>query len=265
MSYLMQTVKNLPVNVDEYLKKVLIKYRAPTGMPSRGYQASQQIYPIIQSWAGDTLLGAYSAGSFAKASSIRNSTDIDLLISLDPKTKGTPEEIYERLFRFVNSRGFHPTKKNISIGLKINDLSIDLIPAKKRDQSTDLHIIWKNLERTVVQTNVQYHNDFVRYSGRIDEIKLAKIWCNLYNLEFPPFYLELTVIDALYHRPRNQLSSNFQIVLKYLQETFVNSVVKDPANSRNIVSVDLTVGQKNAISEAAYNSLEKEYWEKIIL
>lgn len=248
---------------DEYLSNVLQKYYTATGTSSPGYQAGNSIYPEIKSWGTTALLAVYYSGSYAKGTAIKGSTDMDLFISLSPDTQGTLQEIYNSLFKRLSSNGYNPRKQNVSIGLTINDMSVDLIPAKKRE-SDNYHSIWSNRNNSWTQTNIHEHIELVKASGRINEIKLAKIWRKLHSLDLPSFYLELTVIDALYNKRHNNLADNFQTVLAYLRDRFQIARVEDPSNSNNVVSNDLSDSGKLIIAKAAENSLNKQYWTEIV-
>lgn len=98
----------------------------------------------------------------------------------------------------------------------------------------------------------------------MDEIRAIKIWRNLHQLDFPSFYLELTVLDALSGKSRNQLAANFLTVLEYLRDSLVNARVIDPANSNNTVSDDLSSAEKQVVANAAATSRNKPYWSDII-
>jgi hypothetical protein len=91
-----------------------------------------------------------------------------------------------------------------------------------------------------------------------------KVWRNLHNLEFPSFYLELSVINALKGCMPFRLASNIIRVLGYLSDDFVDARIEDPANSNNVVSDDLTREERLEVAKAAYSSLEERFWEQII-
>ena len=95
----------------------------------------------------------------------------------------------------------------------------------------------------------------MRTGGRLAETRLLKLWRNQRGLDFPSFYLELTVIDALRYSQLAALSDRVRRVLEYLQNSFVNARVQDPANTNNIISDDLTVAEKDAIKSAATRAL----------
>ncbi len=52
--------------------------------------------------------------------------------------------------------------------------------------------------------------------------------------------------------------------LRYISNRFEHAVVRDPANSDNIVSNDLSAGDKKTIAKAARDALYDENWKKIL-
>jgi tRNA nucleotidyltransferase (CCA-adding enzyme) len=72
---------------DEYLQAILTREAVDTGpfSPVRGMQG--MLYPIIQKWAGNRLLGVHPSGSFMKGTANMSGTDIDLFISLSEQTR----------------------------------------------------------------------------------------------------------------------------------------------------------------------------------
>jgi len=249
---------------DEYLASVLSNYQIYTGIGSPPYNERHILLPLIQNWANKFLLDVAFSGSFAKGTGVKGSTDVDLFISLDSETPQTLKEIYDSLYSYLEKNGYAPRRQNVSIGIMHNNLSVDLTPGKKHAGNTNDHSIFRNKAQTWTQTNIQAHNDLIRNSGRIDEIRVIKIWRNLRKLEFPSFFLELTVLNALSGKNRNQLATNVLSVLEYLRDSFVNARVVDPANSNNIVSDDLTSAEKLIIANAALDSRNKQYWSEIV-
>jgi predicted nucleotidyltransferase len=249
---------------DEYLLELLRKYAVYTGAGSSCFIEKQSLSPIIQQWAGQYLLDFDFSGSTAKGTGVKGSNDVDLFISLDPQTSFTLKEIYDSLHKMLSEKGFSPRRRNVSIGITHNNLSVDLTPGRKLAGNTTDHSIFRNKAQMWTKTNVSQHINVVKQSGRIDEIRLVKIWRNLNRLEFPSFYLELTVIDALYNKNNNQPAANFLTILDYLKDYFAGSRVVDPANCENIVSDDLTSAEKETVARAAALSRSKNYWGEII-
>jgi hypothetical protein len=249
---------------DEYIASVLSKYHVITGTGSAAYNERGILLPVIKNWAGNILLGVDFSGSYAKGTGVKGSTDVDLFISLDSQTPKTLKEIYDGLYAYLAQEGYAPRRQNVSIRINHNNLSVDLTPGKKQAGNTNDHSLFRNKAQTWTQTNIQAHINLISNSGRIDEIKAIKIWRNIHQLEFPSFFLELTVLDALSGKSKNQLAANVWTVLEYLQNSFVNARVVDPANANNTISDDLNSVEKQIIVDAASNSRKEQYWEKII-
>ena len=89
---------------------------------------------------------------------------------------------------------------------------MDLVPGKLQQGSTTYHSLWRRKAQTWTQTNIGLHVSTVRNSGRVNEIRLMKIWRQCHGLDFPSFYLELAVIRAL-AGCQNNLESNVQRAL----------------------------------------------------
>ena len=86
-------------------------------------------------------------------------------------------------------------KQNVSIGIKINDLKIDITPGIKQSKNTNYYSIYKSKSDSWTQTNIALHNQQISESGRTSEIKLLKIWRELHNLEFPSCILNLSLVN----------------------------------------------------------------------
>lgn len=113
-------------------------------------------------------------------------------------------------------------------------------------------------------TDVSRHISLVRNSGRIEEIKLTKIWCKLHDLEVSSFALELAVLEATGGRRRGELAPNFEAVLGYLASNFRGARLVDPANTNNVVSDDVSGAEKLAVVQTAKTSLRKNFWESVV-
>jgi predicted dinucleotide-binding enzyme len=72
------------------------------------------------------------------------------------------------------------------------------------------------------------------------------------------------VLAALKGCPVDRPGENFMTVLQYLDEEFGTAVVVDPVNSNNVVSDDLSTGEKRMISAAARVSVGMSKWENIL-
>jgi len=231
-----------------------------------------ELKPYIRSWAYPYFLSLLPVGSFAKGTNLIGNTDIDLFISLKPTMLSSLEDIYKNLAGWLRIRWSSVREQNVSIRLNYKGFNIDLIPGKRQPKSLYDHSIYCNKFDTWKKTNVYKHIKYVKDFNRMSEIRTIKIWRNLHKLEFPSFYLELSVINALrgshravvpITRPRT-LANNILKVFNYLYDDFLNTEIVDPSNSDNIVSNDISKKEKQAIKEKAYSALIASSWNEII-
>lgn len=250
---------------DEYLLSILLRETVDTGLysPIRGVQL--QLQPTIGEWANRFLVGISPSGSFAKGTANISGTDIDLFISLAQNTTETLKEIYDSLFKKMTEKGYTPTRQNVSINVRVNGYSVDLVPGKRQDTFSADHSLYRRKADTWTKTNVATHINYVILGGRANETRILKLWRNQKNLDFPSFYLELTVIAALSGQFCGSLSSNVGKVFEYLRDTFSNARVVDPANTNNVISEDLTTTERARIKSAAANALNATNWSQIVV
>jgi len=230
--------------------------------PVRGVQA--QLEPAIREWAGNLLSGINPSGSFAKGTANRSGTDIDLFISLSSNTTEGLRDIYESLYSKMSQKGFSPKRQNVSINIRVNGYDVDLVPGKQQDYYSSDHSLYRRRADTWTKTNVATHINHVVAGGRQAETRIMKLWRNQKGLDFPSFYLELTIIAALSGQFFGSLSTNVQTVFAYLRDTFPNARIVDPANTNNIISDDLNAAERNKIRAAAVSALNAPYWEEVV-
>jgi hypothetical protein len=249
---------------DAYVRSILAKYDLPSGEGSPAELVSADLKKPITEWAGRFLLGVRFCGSYAKGTRVMGATDIDLLVSLGPRTPLDADKLYERFFDFLKRRGLNPRRQSVSIGLQHHGLAVDLIPARQEWGGSNDHRIFQTEHQRVTRTNFDTHLKVVKESDVIEEIRLLKIWRNLRNLRLPSFCLELAVIDALRRHAHHQPAANMEVVLQYLKDILPGAPIRDPANFENRVSDDLLKHEKVAIAEAAAESLKRADWAKIV-
>ncbi len=246
---------------DEYLSDILQKY---TVNVAGAKAAGQTIYPVIERWSNGYLNSAEFSGSLAKGTGISIGTDADIFISMSSATPGTLAEMYQTLYNAVTNAWYSARKQNVSIGLTVNGYSIDLVPGRRQSQYSSDHSLYRSKAGTWTLTNVATHIAYVKGSGRVDEIRLLKVWRQLHDLEFPSFFLEMAVIDVLAHAKRGNLSVNVATALEHIRDYITSVRYIDPANSNNVVSDDCTVAEKRAIASQAAKSRGQQTWKGIV-
>jgi hypothetical protein len=249
------------MSADEYIFSVVKNYYLSPILITDS--RIKKMTDFLESWAGMHLNKLKLSGSTAKDTLVKGNTDIDIFISLKSSNPNTLKSIYNDLYNNLNQE-LEIRKQNVSIGVVWNNLKFDLIPAKQYKANTNYHSLYVRKRDTWTQANIDLHINKVLNSDRLNEIRATKIWRQNHNLDFPSFYLELIVIEALKNRGKNQLSTNFWTVLQYLRDSFKNKRVVDPSNTNNIISDSLSVAEKNIIVQQAITSINQQYWKNII-
>jgi hypothetical protein len=251
------------VSADEYLRAILEREAVDIGMrsPLRGYE--RDVSAACRE-LGIKLLEIYPTGGFEKGTANASSVSIDFLASFAPTATETTHEIYEALFETLRTRRLEPVKRDVSIALLLDGIAIDIVPGKREAMISDMHEIWiPRLERSV-KTNLTQHILDAIGSGRREEVRIMKIWRDQQGLDFPSFYLELSINAALRRQPQGALAANVWAVLGYLETFFPARSILDPVNANNIVSDQLTSADKDAIRKAAQYARAGRAWSEII-
>ena len=254
------------MNADRYVDGVVRKYEVPKGPGTPVYEVGQRLRGLIQRWYSTRLVRVQNSGSFAKGTSIRGGVDLDLFISLRPRTAKSLRTIYNGLYRHADEQGIRPRRQNVSIGVQVDNVKVDLVPARKH-LGTDYHSLYRSRQEGWIKTNVAQHIKIVRGSGRATTIRATKVWRSNRGIRLPSFYLELAVLRALRKKARQGTAMELSLVLEFLSREFVDAKFVDPANEQNIISDDLTARQKREIASHAHASLQKirdGTWERVL-
>lgn len=247
---------------DTYAYNVLNNH-ASSGSVAAAQEVIALLMPSINTWANGHLFGVYPAGSVAKGTAISGTSDVDILISVKETAVETLQQVYEKLFNRLTTDGFAPRRQNVSLGVTINGWKVDIVPAKKQSALNTVHSLWSHKKQTWRETNIHEHIDHVTSSGRLDEIRLMKVWKKLHGLEFPSFPLEVLVIEALNGHSFDSLSSNFVQVLIYVRDTLPTVRLIDPTKPSNVLSDELSVAEKALLSSTARDHLNKTWGEVV--
>ncbi len=253
-------------NGNRYIDEIVLTYRPVTGSGTPVYEVGQRLRGMIQRWYSERLERVHNSGSFAKGTSIRGGVDLDLFISLKPGTGKSLRAIYEGLYRYADGEGLNPRRQNVSIGVEMDTVKVDLVPARKH-KGSNFHSLYRSRQQTWTKTNVDRHIDLIRRSGKSRTIRAAKIWRRNRGLRFPSFYLELAVLRALRNESPQGSAAELTKVLEFLAAGVVEVEFVDPANDLNVISDDLTLAQKRDIANQARASLRiigLGSWERVI-
>jgi hypothetical protein len=260
------------MSANEYLISILAKYKA-RDISVYAALSIPRLMTTLKTWAGGCFIATLESGSRAKGTAISLASDVDYLVSLTSncnENQGGLKEIYESLYRRLRSEYEKCRKQNVSIRIQVGTLEVDITPARKQPGSTNNHWIYVSKKDTRTQTNIQKHIVDISSSGRINEIKLLKIWRELHHLDFPSIYLEYLLINnVLLYKSKgiDNLQANMIHIFHELAKDSSNplfSRIVDPANSSNILSDLLSDAEKNLIIREAKKADSAAYWSHVV-
>lgn len=254
------------MNANRYVDGIVGKYEVAKGPGTPVYEVGERLRGLVQRWYSGRLLRVHNSGSLAKGTSIRGGTDLDLFISLRPRTGNSLRATYNGLYQNADAEGLNPRRQNVSIGVEVNNVKVDLVPARKHS-GANYHSLYSKRLDSWIKTNVDQHISMVRNSGRTPTIRAVKIWRRNRGIRFPSFYLELAVLEALSGKGSQGTAMELKIALEFLANEFVNARFIDPVNEENIISDDLTLEEKRAIANQARSSLSRireGSWERVL-
>ncbi len=251
------------LTTEQYAASIVEKYHVVADTGSASHRAADKVIPLVKQWGKQYLLGITLSGAYAQNTAVSLSSDVDVLIALNPVPNMEMKGIFWGLFEYLTDHDLRPHTRNVSIQLESKGHKVDLIPAC-RDRESSGNVLFNKRSGAAVHTDLAQHVHQVANSGRQQEICAVKIWRERSGLDFPSLYLELTVLHALAAERFGQLADNVLTVLRYISNRFEPAVVRDPANSDNIVSNDLSAAEKKAIAKAARDALYDENWKKIL-
>ena len=252
------------MTADQYVGSVLAKYAVQYGPTSPAEQLGAAIAGPVRRWAGGQLNALEYSGSYAKGTGVHGISDVDVFISLKADTTNSLKEIYDRLFDLARNHGWSPRRQNVSIGVTINATRGDLVPGRVQPGYQNYHSLYLAKRDTWTQTNVALHIERVKSSGRSGEIRAIKIWSSLRGLDIPSLYLELLTIQSLAGKQQGALADNTFHVLRTMASSLLSTRIDDPSNTNNVVSDELSTGDKRRIAALAAQSTAEQSWGSII-
>jgi hypothetical protein len=172
--------------------------------------------------------------------------------------------MYEGLYAALQNMQMAPSRQNVSIGLVVRGLKVNVVPGRRHAGISGDHSLYKQLTDTWTQTNIAKHIRVVKGSGLQNEVSALKIWRRLHGLEFPSIYLELAVIQAMRGRRRLDVPRNLVSIWEWMESNIRSARIVDPANTNNVISDDSSPREKGAIATRASWSLAQSYWEDVL-
>ena len=263
----MNNLEHKKMSGSDYLQNILIRKAccSETERLNQYNLVKGRLMPIINQWSNGYLEEVFQSGSSAKGTAIKGKSDVDVFISIKSSCDVTLQKIYETLGEAVRQAGYNIRHQNVSIGLKVGNIDVDLVPGKKDPGNTNYHKLYVSKKQSWMQTNVKLQIQNIKNSHRAKFIQLTKIRRDCHRLDFPSMNIELIVLEALRgYSYDTSLTDGFLQVLRYIEDKILDSYLIDPGNSGNIISDDMTFQDKLAVQQKARNSLSQQYWSSVV-
>jgi hypothetical protein len=252
------------VTADDYLRDVLEREAVDTSLQSPLRTLESEVLRFIRAYAGEKLIAISPTGGFEKGTANMTGRPIDFLASFAPTVREPVQALYEGLFAVLSDRKYEPIRHDTAVAVELKGVIVDIVVGKREAMHSDVHELWVDRSQRSVKTNPSQHVIDTIASGRREEIRTLKIWRDQLDLDFPTFYLELSVLAALRKRQGGGLAENVWTVLGYLETLFPARSVLDPVNANNIVSDHLKPEGKEAVRKAAAYARAGRAWSEII-
>ena len=214
-------------------------------------------------------------GSKAKGTMNKSSYDLDVIsYSLNENSDAgeTLKEIFDNHEKSLSKKYFVERKKS---ALRVKrkdgktDLCIDVVPGRYvDDDKEDCYLFQNEGDKQRLKTNLNKHISYIKDSGFVDEIRLAKIWKILRCISVKTFILELLIVKILGDKKAKEgFEENMKIFFENLYEKAETITIEDPANPQgNDLSDIFTIAARMELKNEAQIALERiaeDKWEDI--
>jgi predicted nucleotidyltransferase len=210
------------------------------------------------------------SGSVAKGTSIYGS-DIDIQLQFK-RNFGSIAEVYYTVSDFIfdefkdeKLESVRVQKHSIGMEFKIKDeiKRIDIVPTRQIGNSNNDTCLFVNKtgffeKPTYKKTNSSKQLSALSFNNREKRIvRLLKVWKTENNLKIKSIYIEWLVKKALEYKPiSNNIDKALSDVVNFIASNIEYLRIVDSANTNNIISNTLTIGEKGEISRFCYKMLE---------
>ncbi|WP_417307943.1 hypothetical protein [Devosia sp.] len=247
-----------------YLRKILEREAVAVETEANLRLLEGRVHELCADWAGRHLLEIFPVGAVQKRTANIGGIAIDFAVALSPRTPHAVPVIYRSMESALQRAGYPTRRRNVSLAVDLDGTLVDLVPVKRESFTSEMHELYSVRRDTSMKSNLARNSRAIRDSGRLEEIRVLKLWRDKLGLDFPSFYLELSVLAALRGRPTGELADNVWVTFGYLEKHFFARAALDPSHAINLVSDELTRGQKLAIRDAAAAVRATRAWSDIL-
>lgn len=225
----------------------------------RGYR--ERIQSLLSGFDGSPRF--YYAGSYGKKTIIREKYDLDIVIYWPKNTQYAIKDIYDAVGKQLKTKWQYVNSKTVCWEIPVEGgFHIDVVPGRALDDNYQEANLYRTDTGTTLKTSIKTHIDTVRNSGRRDAIRLLKLWRERKQAPFKKsFLLEMMTIEG--SKGIADLPGQVWAVLQYIRDNIETAQVKDPANSNNSLSDDISSSHKQQIKNIARSTLDSSTWSDV--
>jgi hypothetical protein len=207
----------------------------------------------------------YYGGSYGKDTIIREQYDLDVIVYWPKDTTYTIKGIYDGVGQQLRTQWTYVNSKTVAWELPFQEgFHIDVVPGRALDASYREANLYRTDTGTTLKTSLKTHIDTIKDSGRREVVRLMKLWRIRRGVPFKKsFLLELMTINGCSGTSRYDLPAQVMAALSYVRDNIQNAEIKDPANSNNVLSDDLSPSDKWSIRQAAQAAIEARTWDQV--
>lgn len=245
-----------------YLQKVLENQKLSDNQITNLRNLRNKIQTQLEELEGNPTF--YYAGSYAKRTMIKASYDLDIVIYWPHDTNFTLKRISDGVKKQLDKHWTHVNKKKVAWELPFKgNFHIDVIPGRALDEKNFEANLYRKDNGQSLKTSIKVHIDTIREADRRDAIRLVKLWKTKNNLPFKTFILEQMVIEGCKGATRIELEPQLIKAFRHIHDKIGHARLLDPANTNNVISNEMTAGEKNAVKKAAKTVIDAKTWADV--
>lgn len=207
----------------------------------------------------------YYGGSFGKNTMVKARYDLDIVVYWPSTATYTIKSIYDGVGDVLKRNWKYVNSKTVAWELPFDSgFHIDVVPGRALDPQyyeANLHRVDKG---TTLKTSLKKHIDTVRGSGRLDAVRLMKLWRIRNNVPFKKsFALEVMTLEGCKGKQVGALEQELLGAYKYIRDNIRTCNVSDPANGSNSLTDDLDAPSRYSIEQAAQAAIDARLWSQV--
>ncbi len=140
------------LTTEQYAASIVEKYHVVSDTGSASHRAADKVIPLIKQWGKQYLLGITLSGAYAKNTAVSLSSDVDVLIALNPVPNMEMKGIFWGLFEYLTDHDLRAHTRNVSIQLEIKGHKVDLIPACRNRESSGMRSSIRDRAQRFIRT-----------------------------------------------------------------------------------------------------------------